>query len=579
MRLIEALQALNQSPAVESPVLEVHLACGFTPLHFQTFLSAHLQGCFSDRKVLVQTGLFDDLLGNLVRLEKARAAEIVAIIEWADLDPRLGIRRLGGWGPRQLPEIVRAARSHGARLSDSLERLVQDNTVTLVLPTLPLPPMAFTPGWQSSSLENDLREAVASLAARFSRLSGARIVSPQRLDRVSPPGLRFDVKSDLRAGFPYALSHADALAGLVARIIQNPLPKKGLITDLDDTLWEGILGDAGVEGIAWGLDRHAQKHGLYQQLLAAMAEAGILIAVASKNDPDLAEEAFQKAKPILPRERVFPFEVNWGPKSESVSRILDAWNIGADSVVLVDDSPLELAEVKAAHPTIECLPFPQVDDAAAYQFLEDLRDLFGKQSISAEDEIRLESIRASHRGAQARRSQGDSLEQFLRQAGGKLTLSFCKHPPDSRALELINKTNQFNLNGKRYEEASWKRYLDDPRIFMLLASYEDRFGPLGKIAVMAGRQESDKVFIDHWVMSCRAFSRRIEHACLLYLFRKFGAGEMAFGFAATPRNGPLQSFFAELIGVAPRSTFAISRHAFLDKCAPVYLRIEEHSDD
>jgi FkbH-like protein len=579
MKLIEALEVLKQSPHPQSGVLDVHLACGFTPLHFLTFLHAHLRHLFPDQKVLIETGLYGDLPGNLERLEKEHPSAVVVVIEWADLDPRLGIRRLGGWGPRQLSDMVRGARDQAAGLYATLEGIGRNNAITLALPTLPLPPVAFTPGWQSSSFENDLRELVASFCARLSRLSGVRIVSPQRLDQISPPGSRFDIRSELRTGFPYTLSHADALAGLIARIVRNPLPKKGLITDLDETLWKGILGEVNVEGIAWDLDHHAQINGLYQQLLASLAEAGVLVAIASKNDPALVEEAFRKANPILSRTQIFPMEVSWGPKSESVSKILRVWNVGAECVVFVDDSPLELAEVKVAHPEIECLAFPRDDDAAAYQLLGALRDLFGKQSISAEDTIRLESIRASHAVAEAAGSQGDSAERFLQEVGGQLTLKFSKHDPDPRALELINKTNQFNLNGKRHTEASWKDYLKDPNVFLLLASYEDKFGPLGKIAVMAGRQEGNRIAVDHWVMSCRAFSRRIEHGCLLHVFRKFGAEEAVFNFVATPRNGPIRDFFAEIMGAVPTGGFLISKQQLFDRCPAVYLRIQEHVDE
>jgi FkbH-like protein len=579
MKLIEALEALRQTPPSESPYLEVQLACGILPLHFLTFLTAHLRRLFPSHKVVMGTGLFGDLLGNLERLGRQGPAVVVVVMEWQDLDPRLGLRQLGGWGPRQLSDIVRNVRDQATRVSQRLESIGQNTTITLALPTLPLPPIAITPGWQSSSFENDIRAVVTSLVVKLSELPRVRIVSSQRLDQISRPAARLDVKSALHTGFPYSLGHADALAGLIAQIVRDPLPKKGLITDLDGTLWQGILGEVNVEGIAWDIDQHAQKHGLYQQLLASLAEAGILIAVASKNDPALVEEAFRRRNPILSRKQIFPVEISWGSKSAAVSRILRAWNVSADDVVFVDDSSLELAEVKAAHPQIECLPFPQNDDGAAYQLLQDVRDLFGKQCIRSEDEIRLQSIVASHAAREAAQPVGDSSEHFLQGVDGKLTLNFSKNPPDPRALELINKTNQFNLNGKRHTETSWMDYLNNPRVFLLLGSYQDKFGPLGKIAVMSGRQDGSRLLVEHWVMSCRAFSRRIEHGCLLYLFRKFDVEEANFDFVATPRNGPVQSFFLELTGAATPRNFSISAQRFVDNCPRVYLQIREDPDE
>jgi FkbH-like protein len=579
MKLVEALRTSEASLPAQSPSLHIELACGFTPLHFLTFLKAHLSLEFPGYRVRMETGVFGDLAGNLERSVKAAGDAVVVVIEPQDLDPRLGVRRLGGWLPKQLGDITRSARGQALRLCELLEKAAESKTIALALPTLPLPPAAFTPGWQAGSLEGDVRQTAAEMASRLARVAGIRMVSLQRLDRISPPSARFDIVSELRAGFPYSLSHADALAGLLAHIIRNPSPKKGLITDLDDTFWMGILGEVGVENVAWDLDHHAQKHGLYQQMLASLAEAGILIAVASKNDPALVEEAFRRARPMLPRARIFPMEIHWGAKSESVGRILRAWNVGADSVVLVDDSALDLAEVKAAHPEIECRLFPRDDDKAAYELLEELRDLFGKQALSAEDEIRLESLRASQAATAESGPAAAAPEQFLKEAGGKLTLSFARNAADPRPLELINKTNQFNLNGKRQTEAAWRRYLGEPDVFLLVASYEDKFGPLGKIAVMAGRRDGGRLSVDHWVMSCRAFSRRIEHGCLLRVFEKFGATEAAFDFVATPRNGPLQEFFTGLLGTACGPGLSIRREQLLARCLPVYFQVQEAADE
>ncbi len=575
MKLVEALEALKQNPPADSPALSLQLACGFTPLHLVTFLGAHLRVAFPAHRVSISTGAFGDLPGNLERLTKLRDSNVVAALEWQNLDPRLGIRILGGWNPGQLSEFVQTARDHAARILVALETVAKANAVIVSLPTLPIPPLAYTPGWYASRLESDLESLRADLLAKLSALPNTRVVSNQKLDLLSPLADRFDAKSELNTGFPYSLSHADKLAGLIAKLLVNPQPMKGLITDLDDTLWLGILGEVNPEGISWDLDHHSQKHGLYQQLLASLAESGTLVGVASKNDPALVDEAFLVRKPLLPREGIFPLEANWGPKSESVRKIIEAWNIGADSIVFVDDSPLELAEVKAAHPGIECVLFPKNDDKAAYDLLFQLRDKFGKTSVSAEDRIRLESLRASHAIAEATRAEGYTPERFLQAAGGKLALSFAKDPPDARALELINKTNQFNLNGKRHTESSWHQYLADPNVFLMLVSYEDKFGPLGKIAVMAGRVDGDSLSVDHWVMSCRAFSRRIEHASLLHIFRKFNAAQAGFDFVTTQRNQPIQDFFVELTGGPAAESFTITKQQLTDRCPAVYLNIQE----
>jgi FkbH-like protein len=575
MRLLEALEAIRQSPAPESPILDIHLACGITPLHFSTFLQAHLRQEFPLHRIAVSTGVFGDLPGNLERLGSVFNSFVVAMIEWQDLDPRLSIRGSGGWSPRQLPEISRTVRDQAARISAALESLSAKNRVAVSLPTLAIPPISFTSGFLLSRFESDLRTIMASFSSRLSEFPEIRQANLQYIDQISPLSSRLDVKSELRTGFPYSLTHADKLASLVAKLLRDQPPKKGLITDLDDTFWMGILGEVNPEGVSWDLDHHAQKHGLYQQFLSSIAESGTLIAVASKNDPALVEETFRTRKPLLAREKIFPLEANWGPKATSVQKILEIWNVGADSVVFVDDSALDLAEVGSAYPGIECVLFPKDDEKATLQLLYDLRNRFGRASISAEDEIRLESIRSSRTIARANPAAGYTPERFLQEAEGKITISLTKDPPDPRALELINKTNQFNLNGKRHSDFSWRQYLSDPETFLMVASYEDRFGPLGKIAVVAGQSHGSTLNIQQWVMSCRAFSRRIEHGCLFWLFQKFGAQEAVFDFVDTPRNGPTREFFAQLLGKAPRTNFSLSRQQFVENSPAVYLHIQD----
>ena len=287
------------------------------------------------------------------------------------------------------------------------------------------------------------------------------------------------MKSEVVSGFPYSLSHASVLAGHLAALVANPTPRKGLITDLDDTLWGGILGEVGVDGVSWSLDQHTQMHALYQQFLASLASAGTLIAVASKNDPALVEKAFARKDLLISKDSIFPFEVHWNPKSDSVRRILQDWNISPDAVIFIDDSPMEVAEVKAAFPQMECLVFPKENFRAIWDLLRRLRNDFGKASLSEEDTLRLQSLRNSKVVRQSLASAPNS-DEFLKSLSAHILFTSLKHRDDPRALELVNKTNQFNLNGKRLTEGEWSKYLADPSSVALLISYSDKFGPFGQ---------------------------------------------------------------------------------------------------
>src|SRR5579884_578668 len=130
-------------------------------------------------------------------------------------------------------------------------------------------------------------------------------------------------------------------------------------------------------------------------MLAGLADHGILVAIASKNSPEVVNQALSRSDLVINKEKIFPIEVHWDAKSGSVARILEAWNIGADSVVFVDDSPMELAEVAAAHPGIECVLFPKDDYNACLAMMRRLRDMCGKERVSQDDAMRLESLRQS----------------------------------------------------------------------------------------------------------------------------------------------------------------------------------------
>ena len=579
MKLLDALQTLQWKKNTVGENLRAFLACGFTPLHLQTFFGAQLQLLHPDRKVEIKSGLYGDLVGNLERVESMMVDGCAIVIEWFDFDPRLGFRNLGSWNPTDLPDILTTTRYQMDRVLMALKRASAKVRLAICLPTLPLPPVSFTSGKQASAFDLRLQECLGGFAVRVEELSNVVVVNPKRLDQLSPVKDRLDAKSDLHSGFPYKMAHASAVAELLADLIHPKLPKKGLITDLDNTLWHGILGEIGPASISWDLDNKSQIHGLYQRLLYALAESGVLIAVASKNDPRVVDDAFKRKDMILPGDCVFPKEIHWGRKSESVNRILQTWNIGMDSVVFIDDSPMDLAEVKSVYPEIECILFPADDAQSAYNLLEQLRDLFGKESISDEDPIRMKSLRRGSVFGSDKEAFNGSPDAFLQKMEAKIEFRFTTASVDRRAYELVQKTNQFNLNGRRYTHAEWQANIERHDAFVMLVEYQDKFGPLGKISVMSGQFKGRALVIDTWVMSCRAFCRRIEHQCLRMLFNKYNAAEIRFDFQVTSRNGPLQEFFVELTGGPAESRLTISKETFEKNCPQLFHEVKLVEDD
>jgi FkbH-like protein len=563
VKLIEALRIIaGVAPGL--PERPVELICGFTPLHLETFLCATLQERAQNQRVVIRTGLFGDAAGNVERARDAGASEAAILVEWADLDPRLGWRSAGGWLPEQLPDIVETTEATLHRIEAGIAALADAGaSVAVSMPTLPLPPVSFTPGWLNSEFEARLHALLAGAVRRLASMSHVRVVNQQRLAMQAPLSERADPRAELATGFPYRQAFAGILARLVADAMVPPLPKKGLVTDLDDTLWRGILGDIGVDGIACSLDRDAQVHAIYQQLLASLAASGVLLAIASKNEPEMVARALAREDLIVRERHFFPSLVHWRPKSESIEAILQSWNVAADTVVFVDDSEIELAEVQARFPEIECLLFPKNDPAAVVGLVSRLRDRFGKERLHEEDRLRLDSLRANAALHATAHSTATDLDAFLAGTGAELLLEFANDASDARLLELVNKTNQFNLNGRRYTEQEWQAQLRRPGSFVLGVTYADKFGKLGKIAVATGRCAADEVHVDCWVMSCRAFSRRIEFQCLRAIFERFGAERILLDFSETPRNGPLRDFLRTLSDSAPSGTpLVVTREQF-----------------
>ncbi len=573
MKLVEALDILHRPGAEDASPFSVSLAVGFEPLHLRTFLAAELTIKLPAARVGVGSGIFDDLPGNIDRAARSEADAIAVVIEWPDLDPRLGLRRLGGWRAPDLADILESAERALERLELELRSASGAKPVACCPPTLPLPPLFPECPDQSGPQDLALRDAVASFVARLARYDRLAVCALQRLDQSSPPATRRDVRAELTAGFPYSVAHASAVAGLLASLIAGATTKKGLITDLDDTLWAGIVGEVGPENVSWDLESRSQRHGLYQQLLASMASAGLLIAVASRNDPALVAAALGREDLLIPADALYPVEARWGLKSRSIERILEAWNVGPDSVVVVDDDPLELDEARDAFPGLVTVAFPR-DDDSLWPFLVRVRELFGKSTVTEEDRLRLQSIRSAGAYREDARRSALHLDDFLRRAQGQIEFVSARTVSE-RALELINKTNQFNLNGRRVGRARLERATGEGVARLITASYKDRYGPLGVVVAIVALPGAGGLTIDAWVMSCRAFARRLEYHCIGYLFDSFGVDELTVAYRETDRNAPVREFLASVVGELGDGTVRVTREEFENRSPALVHRVCE----
>jgi len=317
--LVDALRIVNARTPNETR-RRFTLACGFTPLYLKIFLAAQLTERTVSERIDVEIGVFGDVSGTLQKLLSQPSDGVAVPLEWSDLDARLGWRSTHGWRSDWQADILSSVRLRLLHLTELLTKLSQRTSVVASLPTLPLPPMFPPARGQSSPAALELRSLVTDFASELVSSSDVRLVDSEQLDVQSPRHSRHDVVSDLRTGFPYRHEHSVTLASMLADLLRPAAPLKGLITDLDNTLWSGIVGEEGIRGVSWDLDHKTHAHAIYQEMLASLSELGVLIGVASKNDPIIAQQGLQREDLVVPREALFPVEANWECSSESPAR-------------------------------------------------------------------------------------------------------------------------------------------------------------------------------------------------------------------------------------------------------------------
>jgi FkbH-like protein len=568
MKLVEALKIINAPQPASDKQMNIALACGFEPLHLKTFMLAEARRNFPSHNVTIDVGLYGSLVETLRRLSQSSTAFVIVFLEWSDLDPRLGFRSSGA-SAGSIQDILDSALNQARQIQRLMADISLAAKVILLPPSSPLPIHFQARRDQISDVESSLRLILAQLISETGKNNNIRVVNADGHGRDEEEV--FSLRMLLSAGFPYTTEWASQLAHKAINQISGQPSKKGIITDLDNTFWRGILGDDGVDGIHWSMDSGAQNHALYQHLLAALAEQGVLIAVVSKNDPDNVERAFARSDLILGKDAIFPVKVSWGRKSLAVGEVLQAWNILPDSVVFVDDSEMELEEVRNLFPDISTMKFPTSDNTDLGAFLTELRDCFEYRQPTDEDQLRTKSLKANAVFSEsASRSSDDEYEQFLSDSQPEIEFHFDKQGPNERAFELINKVNQFNLNGQNLDPGEWSDVIQSADTFLLTIAYKDKFGPLGTIAAIAGKQGEKGLEISSWVMSCRAFSRRIEYQTLSLIFNQFDQQNIMLNFQDSGRNGPFRDFLKTLPTDTSRSDICLEKRDFDKVCPHLY---------
>lgn len=336
-------------------------------------------------------------------------------------------------------------------------------------------------------------------------------------------------------------------AGKIVRIIAatRKAAKKCIVLDADNTLWGGIVGEDGLDGIAIGDDFPGSAYRDFQRFLLHLRNQGVLLAVASKNNEAEVREVFDRHEGmILKREHVSAWAVNWQPKAQAIPAIAKALGIGTDTLVFIDDNPMEIALMRQACPEVTSVQLPD-EPAEIFPFIQNLGH-FDSLNRTQEDRARADMMLAE----EARKALGHlALDQFQRTLELRIAFTPAEDHELGRITQLINKTNQFNLTTIRrtLDETRELNRSARHRIFSLRVC--DKFGDYGLTGVVIIEKSDETSWaIDTLLLSCRVLGRGVEKAlaaALAEAARADGIVSLTARFVPTERNRPAENFLAD----------------------------------
>lgn len=347
--------------------------------------------------------------------------------------------------------------------------------------------------------------------------------------------------------YALAVDKIPDLAFGIAKIIKSALGKnkKSVVLDLDNTLWGGVIGDDGVEGIAIGNEQPAgMSYTEFQSYLKRLTGLGIMLNVCSKNEEKIAKQGFTDRKEApLSVDDFICFKANWEPKHMNIAAIAKEINIGEDSLVFIDDNPAEREIVRKSLPTVTV---PEVSCPEDYIKAIDRAGYFEITSFTKDDAKRNEMYKQNAQRAAAESAFTDYNDYLLslEMTGeiGPFSTAHCE-----RITQLINKTNQFNFTTRRYAQSEVEEIIADRTNYIsAYAKLIDKFGDNGITTCLIASVEGTNANIDLWVMSCRVFKRHLEYAVFDYLIAKckeMGVKTITASYLPTAKNVIIKDFY------------------------------------
>ncbi len=341
--------------------------------------------------------------------------------------------------------------------------------------------------------------------------------------------------------------YADHVARTIAAI--RGKSRRVLILDLDNTVWGGIIGDDGLDGIkiAQG-DARGEAHLAVQRLALDLRQRGIVLAVSSKNTDEVAREPFEKhPEMLLKLDHIAVFQANWNDKATNIQAIADELSLGLDSMVFLDDNPAERGLVRKLLPQVAVPELPE--EPAYYARTLAAAGYFEAVTFAVEDLKRASFYQDNAKRANLQKQVG-GVDAYLKSLDMTITFQPFDSTGRARIVQLINKSNQYNLTTRRYTEPEVVEAEKDPEVFTLQVRLADIFGDNGMISVVICRPGEVRVWeIDTWLMSCRVLGRKVENMVLREILehaRTAGIHKLIGTYRPTDRNKLVIDHYAKL---------------------------------
>jgi FkbH-like protein len=376
---------------------------------------------------------------------------------------------------------------------------------------------------------------------------------------------------------PFAISLAPLVADKLCATLASLFGKsrRGLILDLDNTLWGGVIGDDGLHGIRIGQgDADGEAFLAVQRLALELRRRGVVLCVCSKNDDVVARAPFREHPDMLLREEhIAVFVANWNDKATNIARISGELNLGLDAFVFLDDNPAERARIRQELPEVAVPELP--DEPALYASCLASGGYFENPGLTAEDLLRADAYRADAERAEMVKAVGN-YDAYL--ASLSMVLSIARFDPMGRArvVQLINKSNQFNLTTRRRQEEEIAAIEMSTSHVGLQFRLADVFGDNGMISVVILELVGDEAKIDTWLMSCRVLNRGVEHAVLNEIVRRAteaGARRLIGEYIPTDRNQLVKDHYSKL-GFSSLECEAANGRSIWTLDCPTYMQRE-----